>query len=266
MMAELPIIIVENSGTLPPLANAVQRAKAVVDFQGAVAGSVYSGCRWQLEPSDTMLRYDAGEGGMVWNVPVVDQAVLCVTQSMLLQRQSNAGYAARDAFSTVGHTLSNEVHSLSPMETEEIVEALGGRFLLSNRTRVKVQRPVSRYFEPLTPVAKRIDELILEEQGQEDVLLDRCEQAKWLKGVLASYWSLDLPQPYMGFDLEDGLFMASWQSDDECNTLMIDAKKRVGWYEPWPAGETDNPILGEIDLDTEEAWESLRIALMTGRL
>lgn len=123
----------------------------------------------------------------------------------------------------------------------------------------------NRYLTPQTPVAERIDELILEEQGHEDLLLDRLQQAKWLKQVMASYWGIHLPQPFMGFDLDDGLFIASWQSDSECNTLTIDAKEHKGWYDPWPASESDNPVPGEIDLETEEAWDRVRSALTTTR-
>ena len=265
-MAELSVPIVGNSGTLPRVGNAAQRGKAVVDFREVEAGSVYSGCRWQVEPWATMLPYGPEEWRALWDATVVGEGVLCAAESMLLQRQSNAGLVITDASATVGDRWSNGWYSLSPMETEEMLSALAGGVCLTNRSPVGVGRLVSRYFVPLTPVAERIDELILEEQGDEDVLLDRQEQAEWLKQVLASYWRLDLPQPYMGFDLDEGVFVASWQSDDECNTLTIDAKERIGWYDPWPFGERGNPMLGEFDLDTEEAWERLRIALTTGRL
>ena len=123
----------------------------------------------------------------------------------------------------------------------------------------------NRYLTPQTPVAERIGELILEEQGHEGLLLDRKQQAEWLKQVMASYWDIHLPQPFIGFDLDEGLFIASWQSDSECNTLTIDAKERKAWYDPWPASESDNPMPGELDLETEEAWDRLRSALTTTR-
>ena len=67
----------------------------------------------------------------------------------------------------------------------------------------------SRYLAPETPVAERIDELILEEQGREDVLLARQQQAEWLKGAMASHWDAHLPQPFIGFDLDEDRFIAS---------------------------------------------------------
>ena len=123
----------------------------------------------------------------------------------------------------------------------------------------------NRYFSPQTTVSARIDELVLEENGEGELLLDRRQQAGWLKQALASRWAAHLPQPFIGFDLEDGLFTASWQSNSECNTLTIDAETHTGWYDPWPADEEDNPLPGELDLDTEEVWRRLRFALMTTR-
>ena len=121
----------------------------------------------------------------------------------------------------------------------------------------------ARYLSPQTPVAERINQLILEDQGNEELLLDRREQAEWLKQAMASHWGFHLPQPFIGFASDEGLFIASWQSDNECNTLAIDSKEHKGWYDPWPAGEGDNPIPEEIDLDSEDAWERLRTALTT---
>ena len=122
-----------------------------------------------------------------------------------------------------------------------------------------------RYLAPLTPVSERLDELILEEQGDEDLLLDRQQQVTWLKQAMAQHWGIHLPQPFIGFDLEDGFFIASWQSDNECNTLTIDARQRIGWYDPWPASEDLNPMPEEVDLEAKETWERLRSALMTIR-
>ena len=122
-----------------------------------------------------------------------------------------------------------------------------------------------RYVAPLTSVSERIDELILEEQGNEELLRERQNQALWLKQVMTSHWVAPLPQPFIGFDLDDGFFIASWQSDSECNTLTIDAKKRIGWYDPWPATENDNPMPEEVDLEAKGTWQRLRSALMTIR-
>ena len=265
-MAELSGPFVGNSGTLLRVGNVAQRGKAVVDFCEVEAGSVYSGCRWQVEPWATMLPYGPEKWRAPWGATVLGEGVLCVVESMLLQPQSNAGLVFTDAFATTGDRWSNGWYSPSPMDTEGMFSALAGGVCLTNRSPVRIGLRVSRYFVPLTPVAERIDELILEEQGDEGLLLDRREQAEWLKQVLASYWRLDLPQPYMGFDLDEGVFVASWQSDDECNTLTIDAKERIGWYYAWPSGERGNPMPGDIDLDMEEAWERLWIALTTGRL
>ena len=96
--------------------------------------------------------------------------------------------------------------------------------LVSDEERADVWLYRDRYIAPETLVAERIDELILEDQGREDVLLDRQQQAEWLKQAMASHWGVHLPQPFIGFDLDDGLFIASWQSDSECNTLTIDAR------------------------------------------
>ena len=134
----------------------------------------------------------------------------------------------------------------------------------STVTVVSLSHP-GRYVAPLTPVSERIGELILEEQGDEDLLLDRQQQASWLKQVMAQHWGIPLPQPFIGFDLEDGFFIASWQSDNECNTLTIDAKERIGWYDPWPTPEDYNPMPEEVDLEAEETWERLRSALITIR-
>ena len=162
-------------------------------------------------------------------------------------------------------SLANEIRPSSPSDTEHILSSiLDERFLSGNVTVVPVSYH-GRYLNPRTPVAERIDELILDEQGDEDLLFDRQQQAAWLKQVMTSHWAIHLPQPFIGFNLEDGLFVASWQSDSECNTLTIDAKERIGWYDPWPADEDDNPMPGDVDLEAKETWERLRSALMTIR-
>ena len=227
--------------------------------------TVYSGCLRYVEPWDTKLRHDLDEWPAPWTAAGDQVARLCAVDSRPVQQQSNASLRSAGIVSTGNGTLSNEIYSLSGSEAEEILSTIVDVVVVSNKRRAAVSRPRSRYLIPRTPVAERIDELILEEQGQEDLLLDRRQQAEWLKKVMASRWGIDLPQPFIGFDLDDGLFIASWQSDSECNTLTIDAKEHTGWYDAWPSSESDNPMLGEIDLDTEEAWERLRTALTTTR-
>jgi hypothetical protein len=133
--------------------------------------------------------------------------------------------------------------------------------MLTRRHQFETVRLGNRYNAPNTSVSDRIDQLILDESGRDDLLRDRREQAKWLRETMATHWPSYLPQPFVGFDLEDGLFVASWQSSAECNTLTIDAKNHQGWYDPWPGDDHDNPLPEAIDLDTEEAWQQLRTAL-----
>lgn len=126
----------------------------------------------------------------------------------------------------------------------------------------QIQQPGDRFVAPETPAADRIDQLVLVEHDQRDLLPSRASQAAWLKQALAFHWSADLPQPFIGYDVKEGTFVAEWQSDAECNTLTIDAENRRGWYDPWP-GAADEALLEELDLDTEEAWQLLRYALTT---
>ena len=114
-----------------------------------------------------------------------------------------------------------------------------------------------RFIQPVTPVSERIDQLALHCPAQE-------QQAQWLKKTLEAHWPINLPQPYIGFDEEECAFVAEWQSDTECNTLVIDAAKRLGWYHPWP-GSADGKLAQALDLDTEEAWLLLSTALTTTR-
>ncbi len=118
-------------------------------------------------------------------------------------------------------------------------------------------QPGKRFTPPATPVSERIDQLILYCPDQE-------QQAQWLKQTLEANWAGDLPQPFIGFDEEECAFVAEWQSDTECNTLVIDASKHRGWYHPWP-GPAAGKLAGALDLDTEEAWQLLRTALTTTR-
>ncbi len=83
-----------------------------------------------------------------------------------------------------------------------------------------------------------------------------------MKQALALHWNADLPQPFIGYDADEGTFVAEWQSETECNTLTIDAENHRGWYDPWPGGDAVG-LPEELDLDTEEAWQLLRNALTT---
>ena len=215
---------------------------------------------WHIEPPDTMLHRDLGEWPAPWTAAADKYVRLCAVDSRPVQQQSNAGLRSADIVFTGSATLANEVPFLSFIEAEDILKIVDV-VLVGNKRHAALSRPRSRYVAPLTPVEERIDELILEEHGLEDLLLERRQQAEWLKQALGSHWDIHLPQPFIGFDLDDGLFVASWQSDSECNTLTIDAMAHTGWYDPWPASESDNPMPGEVDLDTEEAWERLRTAL-----
>ena len=115
----------------------------------------------------------------------------------------------------------------------------------------------NRFIQPVTPVSERIDQLT-------PYCLVQEQQARWLKKTLEAYWPMDLPQPFIGFDDEECAFVAEWQSDTECNTLVIDAGKHLGWYHPWP-DSADGKLAHALDLDTEEAWLLLRTALTTTR-
>ena len=116
-------------------------------------------------------------------------------------------------------------------------------------------QPGKRFTPPATPVGERIDQLTIYCPGQE-------QQAQWLKQTLEANWAKDLPQPFIGFDEEECAFVAEWQSDAECNTLVIDANEHCGWYHPWP-GPAAGKLAGALDLDTEEAWQLLKAVLTT---
>ena len=122
------------------------------------------------------------------------------------------------------------------------------------------QRQSGRFLAPDTPPAERIDQLVLVEPGQQHLLPGRTSQAEWLKQVLALHWNPDLPQPFIGYDIDEGTFVAEWLSETECNTLTIDAENHRGWYDPWPSHEAA-VLCKELDLDTEEAWLLLSNAL-----
>lgn len=114
-----------------------------------------------------------------------------------------------------------------------------------------------RFTSPSTPVGERIDQLSLYCTGQQ-------QPAHWLKETLAAYWGVDLPQPFIGFDEEECAFVAEWQSDTECNTLVINASKRLGWYHPWPE-PASGKLTGALNLDSEDTWLLLKAALTTTR-
>ena len=127
----------------------------------------------------------------------------------------------------------------------------------------RAQQPNDRFLVPETPAADRIDQLVFVDTGQQHLLPRRTSQAEWLKQALALHWNSDLPQPFIGYDTDDGTFFAEWQSGTECNTLTIDAESHRGWYDHWPSGAEELPE--ELDLNTEEAWQLLRNALTTTR-
>ncbi len=122
---------------------------------------------------------------------------------------------------------------------------------------------VGKFIQPKTPVAERIDQLLLNDPHEQESCQRRLGQAQWLKRVMALRWGDHLPQPFIGFDPDEGLFIMEWQSDTECNTLTIDAENHKAWYDPWPTGQTDPAPATELNLDTEEGWECLRSALTT---
>ena len=119
----------------------------------------------------------------------------------------------------------------------------------------------TRFLKPDTAVADRIDQLILTEPYDKHLHERRQKQAGWLKHSMALHWKTDLPQPFIGFDLDGGLFIAEWQSETECNTLTIDAESGRAWYDPWPAGAQNPELPEEFDLNKEEDWECLRNVL-----
>ena len=93
------------------------------------------------------------------------------------------------------------------------------------------QQPSGRFLVPNMPPADRIDQLVLVEPGQQHLLPRRTSHAEWLKQGLALRWNPDLPQPFIGYDPDEGTFVVEWQSETECNTLTIDAENHRGWYD-----------------------------------
>ena len=90
------------------------------------------------------------------------------------------------------------------------------------------QQPSGRFLVPNTPPADRIDQLVLVEPSQQYLLPLRKIHAEWLKQVLALRWNPDLPQPFIGYDTDEGTFVTEWHSETECNTLTIDAGRPPG--------------------------------------
>ena len=127
-----------------------------------------------------------------------------------------------------------------------------------------IRQPTDRFIAPETPAADRIDQLALAGDDQQHLIPDRVNHAAWLKQALELHWDAELPQPFIGYDSDQGAFVAEWQSETECNTLTINAENRRGWYDPWPGGD-DGELPEELDLDTEQAWQLLRNALTTNR-
>ena len=122
-------------------------------------------------------------------------------------------------------------------------------------------KPSPRFLQPETAVADRIDQLVLTQPNDQELQRRREKHASWLKRAMALHWKADLPQPFIGFDLEEGLFVAEWQSETECNTLTIDAESGKAWYDPWSTEVAEATLPEEIDLNTKEGWECLRNVL-----
>lgn len=127
----------------------------------------------------------------------------------------------------------------------------------------QAQEASGRFIQPDTAVAERIDQLLLSLPHEPLLSQRRLRHAQWLKQAMALHWGNSLPQPFIGFDLDEGMFIIEWQSDSECNTLTVDAENRIGWYDPWPPDQNDPVPDTELDLDSEEGWELLRCALTT---
>ena len=264
-MANISVPIASRDSTRVSAGNGASSARPMLVLREGLLDASYSNYAWQVERPDTKLRHYFDEVPAMWTPALDKDRRLYAVDSMLVKQQSNARTYLPDIVPTGNVSFANESRFRIPAEIERLLSSIVDGMLVSKGEPVGFWSYRSRYLSPHTPVAERIDELILEEHGHEDLLLDRQQQAEWLKQVMASHWGIHLPQPFIGFDLDEGLFIASWQSDNECNTLTIDAKEHKGWYDPWPANESDNPMSDEIDLETEEAWDRLRSALTTTR-
>lgn len=264
-MTNLPVPIFNRNSTRTAAINGSTTPRPVLVYREDFPDIICSDYAWQIDPLETALRYDSAELPATWNPALGKNVCIYAAGSMPVQQQSNTHRRFSYNVPTSNPSYSNELSLPKPADADVVLQAIIDQVLVNKIAPPGFWYYRDRYFSPQTSVADRIDELILEEHGDENLLLDRRQQAEWLKEVMRSYWGIHLPQPFIGYDLEDGLFVASWQSDSECNTLTIDAEEHKGWYDPWPANESYNPLLREIDLDTEEAWEHLRFALMTTR-
>ena len=253
------------NGTRTMVGNEPKAARSTLELQEERLGTFFSGYAWHIDPIDTKLSLGLDELPLTWASSLDKSVCYYSSGSGSVMQRSNTVALQSDIVSTGSMSLANEALLSSASNIEQVLSSIIHERLLSRTVAVVFLSHYGRYLAPQTPVSERIDELILEEQGNEDLLLDRQQQAVWLKQVVAQHWAPPLPQPFIGFDLEDGFFIASWQSDNECNTLTIDAKERIGWYDPWPATEDDNPMPEEVDLEAKETWERLRSALMTIR-
>ena len=105
------------------------------------------------------------------------------------------------------------------------------------------------FHAPDTPVGERIEQLQLDPP--------RPKEKRWLKQTLATRWPEGLPQPFIGFDEDEGTFTLVWQSDSRCHTLNVHADRKTGTYCPWPSNDTEGS-LEDLDLNTGEAWLFLK--------
>ena len=92
----------------------------------------------------------------------------------------------------------------------------------------------SRFIPPTTPVAQRIDDVAAYFPGWEDA-------AVCLKAILSHRWPPDLPQPFIGYDNDEGTFVLDWQSDTESHTLYVDTGEMIAAYHPWPDPCSQSP-------------------------
>jgi hypothetical protein len=218
---------------------------------------------WQVEQWNTTLQHHLAALPDIRPHYLRGYVCISATDSRPVIQLSNAPGISTQTAPTDNPTFANETHIASSAELEQLISETIREAISKPKIAIYFCAHPPRYLAPQTPVLERIDQLILDEDGNEELLLDRREQAVWLKHIFATHWGLHLPQPFIGFDLDEGFFIASWQSHSECNSLTIDAKDHKGWYDPWPAEEGDNPLPGEIDLNSEAEWQLLRIALTT---
>ena len=180
-------------------------------FEGPLGG-YFSEFAWRVEPSSTVLRHRLGELPGIWPGDFNQNVLVLPTNSWAMIQQSNPTGLPTQPIPTNNPTFVNGTRIVSPPELEQrISEAI--KEVLSSRKETIYSPYLSadpnKYLTPKTPVSRRIEQLILEEDGNEELFLDRQQQAKWLKQIMAAHWALHLPQPFIGFDLEEGFFVAS---------------------------------------------------------